>query len=238
MATATKQSSNSKEGKGKTKIAIRKKVPPTYLESHNKAVKSYKRNASVFIFIGILNVIGAVFFLIPLSTDNDYMAQFLCLSLEMFFVTLDPIPGAMLEAPLWSSIIFMVISAGIAAVIIWLGAEARLGKKKYLYTSIILAIVDWVFLILCYSIRGEYSDYFMSYNDLWLALGMHVIYAYFIIRCYFYYRRVYMIEYLRDHPQEGKVSRKWIRAQMKADKIKENELREEKKEESVKASGK
>ncbi len=237
MAKATKQKSNSKEGKGKTRIALRKKVPPTYLESHNKAVKSFKRNASVFIFIGILNVIGAIFFLIPLSTDNDYMAQFLCLSTEMFIVTLDPVMDVMLSSTLWSSIIFMVISAAIGGVLIWLGVFARLGKKKYLYASIIIAIVDWIFLILCYSVRGEWDEVYMTYNDLWLALGMHVIYAYFIIRCFFYYRRVYMIEYLRDHPQEGKVSRKWLRAQMKADKAKENELNEAKKEE-IKAAGK
>ncbi len=213
-----------KQKKEKKKWERRVKTPPTYIEAHNKAVKGFKRYTTVFVFIAIFNVIGAIFFLVPISGGESYWGHFLCLSFQMFIFTQAPIMSWMLDNVIFASILFMVVAAGIAAVVCWLGVEARLGKKKYMYASYIIYIVDWVFLILLYSVRNEYSDTYMSYNELWLMLGMHVITAYFAIRGFFYYRRVFAIEYIRDHPEKGKISRKWIREQRRADKLKSKDI--------------
>ncbi|MCD8204915.1 MAG: hypothetical protein LUC16_03730 [Coprobacillus sp.] len=191
--------------KRRIRIERRNKAPQTYIEAHNKAVKAYKRNCTVFIFIAIFNVIGSIFFVVYIEEISSMMGEFLCMGIDLFLFMREPIGFFIIEYLPWTIFLYLGVFFGTSALILWLGIFARMGKKKYFYASCIIYIIDWVFLILLYFFQNDFTAYLAG--DDWnynvsLILIIHIITAVFVIRAFLNYRKVYSIEYAHLYPEE------------------------------------
>ncbi len=191
--------------KRKIRLERRSRAPLTYIEAHNKAVRAYKRNCAVFIFIAIFNVLGSIFFVVYIENISSMMGEFLCMGVDLFLFMREPIGFFIIDYLPWTIILYLAVFFGTSAVILWLGIFARMGKKKYFYTSCIIYIIDWVFVILLYFFQNDFTQYLAgedwNYN-VSLILIIHIITAVFVVRAYLNFRRVYSIEYAHLHPEE------------------------------------
>ncbi len=193
--------------RGHIRIERRKRGPETYIEAHNKAVKAYKRNCSVFIFIGIFNVIGSIFFVVYVEEISSMMGEFLCMGMDLFLFMREPIGFFVVDYLPWTIFLYLGVFFGTSAVITWLGVYARMGKKKYFYASCIIYIIDWIFVIFLYIFQNDFTYYLAednwNYNVSLIAI-IHIITAVFVVRAYLNFRKVYTIEYAHLHPEEVK----------------------------------
>ncbi|MCD8203682.1 MAG: hypothetical protein LUB56_00960, partial [Coprobacillus sp.] len=191
-ADASTKSSSSKK-RSHIRIERRKKTPLTYIEAHNKAVKAYKRNCTVFIFIGIFNVIGSIFFVVYVEDISSMMGEFLCMGMDLFLFMRAPIGFFVVDYLPWTIILYLAVFFGTSAVVTWLGVYARMGKKKYFYASCIIYIIDWIFVIFLYVFQNEFT-YYLAGDD-WnynvsLIVIIHIITAVFVVRAYLNFRKV------------------------------------------------
>ncbi len=167
-----------------------RKKKMSYVDAHNNAVRAYKKASTSIIFIGIFNVIGAIFYLVQINDVGDFAGQFLCLGLNMFIFSIPPVGEFLISNLPWSVIIYILLFFSFGALYAFLGVMANRGKGKYLYASLILYLIDWVFLLCCYF----YLNAFLSSNSVFLMIGVHLIVTVFLFMAIYQYHKVISIE--------------------------------------------
>lgn len=197
-----------------------KKKKLSYVDAHNNAVSAYKRSTTAIIFIGIFNVVGAIFYLVQINgVSNNLMGQFLCLGLDMFIFSIPPVASFLINNLPWTVVIYLLLFFGTSAIYCWLGAVALRGKKNYLFAGSILYLIDWVFLLCCYFFRND----LISDESLFLMIGVHVIVTVFIFMAIYQYHKVISIEIQHAKAIQIQQKQKQLNQKIEAEQEKEDE---------------
>lgn len=147
----------------------------TYTELHNRAVTSYHKMMMSFLFIGLLNVVGAVMgFIRNSGYFPSLVGNALLFSLISNYV----------DSVILLTIINGVISVAFSAIFIVIWMMTKTGKIKAIITGAILYFIDTILLFIFY------------FNDSYLIpqLILHVIMIVFIAIGILNYYHIFAIE--------------------------------------------
>lgn len=176
------------EKKEKRKIRFFKREKPqlTYEEAHNKAYWKYSKAAGIFIWAGILNVVGLIFAIIQYHGGATLSYDFyLCFLSNTAIFRLFALTSLDI-APLY--VIYFVIACASSSGLILCSVFAKQGKKNALFIGTIIYFIDLFCAI---------PSYFLGENvtNLWLSIAIHIIISSFsVIAIYEYFHIIRIAE--------------------------------------------
>lgn len=178
----------------------REKRPLTYEETHNKAYWRYSKAAGIFIWAGVLNVIGLIFAIIQYhggaATTYDF---YLCFASNNVFFRLIGQIGLDMAI---TYVLWFIIACGSAAGLVLCSVFAKQGKRTPLFIGAAIYFVDLFCTI---------PSYFLGENitNLWLIILIHIIIISFsVIAIYEYFHIIRIAEQFGKISKSGQVEQK------------------------------
>ena len=176
-------------------IGKREKRKPSYVTLHNNAVVRFQKSSRIFIWAGVVNFVGLIIGNIQYATGNLADPPFyFCFGIANFGLNLIYFKT---ELPIvWLYVIAYAIALLLTAGAVLLGVFSSQAKKKFLYASVIVYFVDWIFVLLAFFLAGE------SWMGLLFNGGIHAIITFFLVIAIYEYHNVLNIEKRFEKPKQ------------------------------------
>ncbi len=172
----------------------------SYISIHNKLVKQFRRSATYICWVGVLAMFALLFFLFSLLRFNSYpgaedntnvgLGGTFNIPTFLVLIFINLLPQEVI-------ITLLFLANGIfSGLFIYLGLNARKGKKWHLYSGIIIYFIDAIGLILVL-IKPVMNA--INTSDIFLSLVVHIIFLF--ILCYAFYKRARIVA-LKDRARK------------------------------------
>ena len=164
----------------------KEKRKASYVELHNKAVIRFQKSSRIFIWAGVVNFVGLIIGHIQYATAAVANPPFyFCFGVSNFGFNLLHYSGLNI---VWVYVIAYIVSALLTGGAVLLGVFGSQAKKKILYATAIIYLVDWVFVLLAFFLANE------TWTGLLFNGGLHAIISFFLVIAIYEYHNVLNIE--------------------------------------------
>lgn len=161
--------------------------PLTYEYEHNRAYSRYRWASRLIIWIGVLNVVSLLVSIIQFTRGEAEPFFYFCFaSNDLIFQLLLLIPNFFLNYRWLYFLIAIIIALASTSGMVLLGVYASQGKRKALWASMIIYLIDSLLIIPCYFV-GEYAV------SILLMSILHIVFLTIIAIAIYYYNKIIII---------------------------------------------